>query len=155
MAQIALTAPTTRPERSRGARLMESRGFLGALFMLPAAAILLFFLTYPLGLGVWLGFTDTRLNRPGEFIGYENYESLLGDPIFLLSVFNTILYTAVASVLKFGLGLWLALILNEHLPFKAFFRRSCSCPGSCRQSCPPSRSGGFSMPSSRSSLGAC
>jgi multiple sugar transport system permease protein len=122
MAQIALTAANVPAQPTRRGRLMESRGFLGALFMLPAAAILLFFLTYPLGLGVWLGFTDTRLNRPGEFIGYENYESLLGDPIFLLSVFNTILYTAVASVLKFGLGLWLALILNEHLPFKAFFR---------------------------------
>ena len=38
------------------------------------------------------------------------------------SVFNTILYTIVASVLKFALGLWLALILNEKLPFKTFFR---------------------------------
>jgi multiple sugar transport system permease protein len=33
-----------------------------------------------------------------------------------------VLYTTVASALKFGLGLWLALLLNEHLPFKAFFR---------------------------------
>ena len=31
--------------------------------MLPAAALLLVFLTYPLGLGVWLGFTDTRIGR--------------------------------------------------------------------------------------------
>jgi multiple sugar transport system permease protein len=37
-------------------------------------------------------------------------------------VFNTILYTVVASILKFALGLWLALLLNENLPFKAFFR---------------------------------
>jgi multiple sugar transport system permease protein len=37
-------------------------------------------------------------------------------------VFNTILYTVVASALKFALGLWLALLLNEHLPFKAFIR---------------------------------
>jgi len=28
----------------------------------------------------------------------------------------------IASVIKFGLGLWLALILNQHLPFKAFLR---------------------------------
>ncbi|HMO29875.1 sugar ABC transporter permease [Enterovirga sp.] len=90
--------------------------------MVPAAAILLFFLTYPLGLGVWLGFTDARLNRPGEFIGFENYQSLSGDPIFWLSVFNTLLYTIAASIAKFGLGLWLALILNENLPFKSFFR---------------------------------
>ncbi|WP_231711483.1 carbohydrate ABC transporter permease [Xanthobacter dioxanivorans] len=90
--------------------------------MLPAAIFLLFFLTYPLGLGVWLGFTDTRIGRAGVFIGLENYQSLMGDSLFWLVVFNTILYTTVASVLKFGLGLWLALLLNQNLPFKSFFR---------------------------------
>jgi multiple sugar transport system permease protein len=90
--------------------------------MLPAAVLLLLFLAYPLGLGVWLGFTDERIGRPGIFIGIENYWFLWSDSVFWLSVFNTLLYTTVASVLKFGLGLWLALLLNEHLPFKAFFR---------------------------------
>jgi multiple sugar transport system permease protein len=90
--------------------------------MLPAAIFLLFFLTYPLGLGVWLGFTDTRIGREGVFIGLENYLWLFDDPVFWLSVFNTVIYTTIASVAKFGLGLWLALILNRHLPFKNFFR---------------------------------
>ena len=80
------------------------------------------FLTYPLGLGVWLGFTDTTIGRPGVFIGLENYVSLFDDSVFWLSVFNTFLYTAVATSLKFALGLWLALLLNRHLPFKAFVR---------------------------------
>ena len=31
-------------------------------------------------------------------------------------------YTVVASVVKFVLGLWLAILLNQHLPFKSFFR---------------------------------
>jgi multiple sugar transport system permease protein len=103
-------------------RFVGSRNGLGLLFMLPAAAFLLCFLTYPLFLGVWLGFTDTTIGRSGIFIGLENYEWLFDDPVFWLSVYNTVLYTTVASVLKFGLGLWLALILNEHLPFKTFFR---------------------------------
>ncbi len=103
-------------------RLLESRNFLGLLFMLPAAAVLLLFLTYPLGLGTWLGFTDTKIGRGGEWIGLENYEFLWGDAVTRLSVFNTIFYTVVASVIKFGLGLWLALLLNKHLPFKAFIR---------------------------------
>ncbi len=54
--------------------------------------------------------------------GLENYISLFQDDVFLLSVFNTILYTLIATVLKFGLGLWLALLLNNSLPFKAFIR---------------------------------
>jgi multiple sugar transport system permease protein len=103
-------------------RLQQSRGVLGFLFMLPAAVLLLLFLAYPLGLGVWLGFTDEKIGRPGIFIGLENYAYLWSDSVFWLSVFNTLLYTVTASALKFALGLLLALILNEHLPFKAFFR---------------------------------
>jgi multiple sugar transport system permease protein len=115
----ALGQPVRRPLLLR---LQESRGALGFVFLLPAAVLLLLFLTYPLGLGVWLGFTDERIGRPGIFIGLENYQYLWDDAVFWLSVFNTLLYTVTASALKFGLGLWLALILNEKLPFKAFFR---------------------------------
>jgi multiple sugar transport system permease protein len=103
-------------------RWLENRNVLGALFMLPAAAILLTFLTYPLGLGVWLGFTDAKIGRVGEWIGLENYEWLWEDSVFRLSVFNTFLYTVVASIVKFALGLWLALLLNRQLPFKSFLR---------------------------------
>lgn len=102
--------------------LLQNKTLVGLLFMLPAAAFLLIFLTYPLGLGVWLGFTDTRIGRAGIFVGLENYQLLWDDSIFWLAVFNTVLYTVAASVLKFALGLWLALLLNEHLPFKAFIR---------------------------------
>ncbi|WP_422679885.1 carbohydrate ABC transporter permease [Chelatococcus albus] len=110
------------PSRWSLAALAHDRNAVGLLFLLPAAAFLLVFLTYPLGLGVWLGFTDTRIGRAGVYVGLENYELLWDDSIFWLSVFNTILYTTVASLLKFGLGLWLALLLNGRLPFKAFFR---------------------------------
>jgi multiple sugar transport system permease protein len=91
--------------------LLQNNNVLGFLFMLPAAVFLVCFLTYPLGLGVWLGFTDTRIGRDGIFIGLENYQFLMDDSVFWLSVFNTILYTSVASVLKFALGLWLAIVL--------------------------------------------
>jgi multiple sugar transport system permease protein len=118
-----LTTDAAGPARAGGfSRLLENRNVLGGLFLLPAALILLVFLTYPLGLGVWLGFTDTQIGREGIFIGLENYEYLWSDSVFWLSVFNTVVYTVVASILKFALGLWLALILNERLPFKAFFR---------------------------------
>lgn len=103
-------------------RLLDNRTALGLLFMLPAAALLLVFLTYPLGLGLWLGFTDARIGRAGHWVGIENFESLLDDSLARLSLFNTLFYTVVASVVKFGLGLWLALLLNRHLPFKAMIR---------------------------------
>ncbi|VTU34224.1 Inner membrane ABC transporter permease protein YcjO [Variovorax sp. SRS16] len=107
---------------TRLTRLQNSRGGLSFLFMLPAAALLLLFLTYPLGLGTWLGFTDTKVGRSGEWIGLENYEYLWGDAVTRLALFNTLFYTAVASVFKFLLGLWLAVLLNKNIRFKTFFR---------------------------------
>jgi multiple sugar transport system permease protein len=103
-------------------RLFDNKPFLICLCLLPAVGLLLVFLTYPLGLGVWLAFTDTRIGRSGEFVGLENYYSLFTDHIFWMAVWQTIFYTVVATVLKFALGLWLALLLNHHLPFKSILR---------------------------------
>ena len=117
----AFTATRTAPWWS-WTQLRNDRNFLGVWFMLPAAAFLVLFLTYPLGLGVWLSFTDTKIGRDGVFIGAENFVWLADDPLFWLAVFNTLLYTVVASVFKFGIGLYLALLLNNRMPLKAFLR---------------------------------
>ncbi|WP_431276876.1 carbohydrate ABC transporter permease [Variovorax ureilyticus] len=104
------------------ARFQNSRNALGFAFMLPAAVLLLLFLTYPLGLGTWLGFTDTKVGRGGEWVGLENYVFLWNDSVTRLALFNTLFYTAVASVFKFFLGLWLAVLLNKNIRLKTFFR---------------------------------
>ena len=110
------------PRTTMLSRVLNNRNWLGLAFMLPTAVLLLLFLTYPLGLGIWLGFTDAKIGRAGEWVGLENYIYLSGDSVAQLALFNTLFYTFVASVLKFALGLWLALLLNKNLPFKAFFR---------------------------------
>src|SRR3954454_4924521 len=125
MADVALESRTGRvPIRETTAwdRLKVNRDWLGFWFMLPAMAFLILFLAYPLGLGIWMSFTDARIGRIGHYIGLENYEWLQDDPIFWLSVFNTLLYTFVASAIKFAIGLYLALLLNENMPFKAMLR---------------------------------
>jgi len=103
-------------------RALDNRHLLGALFLIPAAAFLLLFLTYPLGLGVYLGFTDAKIGRAGAWIGLENFISIWDDEIVRLALFNTFFYTVVASVIKFALGLWLALLLNQRLPLKSVVR---------------------------------
>ncbi|WP_159350366.1 carbohydrate ABC transporter permease [Roseomonas harenae] len=104
------------------ARLLDSKPVLIFLCLLPAVGLLLTFLTYPLGLGIWLAFTDTHVGRGGIFVGLENFESLWYDNVFWGAVFYTVFYTTVATVLKFGLGLWLALLLNENVPLKSLIR---------------------------------
>ena len=112
----------TRPRQGAISRAFDNKAFLTLLCMLPAAGLLLVFLTYPLGLGFWLAFTDTQIGRSGEWIGLENFVSILQDRVFINSVWWTMFYTAFATVGKFALGLWLALLLNENLPFKSLLR---------------------------------
>jgi multiple sugar transport system permease protein len=121
MTDVAL--PSSPPPRaSVWTGLASNRNWLGMWFMLPAAAFLVLFLAYPLILGVWLSFTDARIGQSGAFVGWENYDWLSDDSVFWLSVFNTLLYTLVASIVKFAVGLYLALLLNESMPFKAIIR---------------------------------
>ncbi len=132
MAETTTHAPARiRPvqaEATTWTQLRSNKGWLGFWYMMPAGLLLGLFLAYPLFLGVWLSFTDTKIGRAGKFIGLENYEWLGGDSIFWLSVFNTLLYTFVASAVKFAVGLYLALLLNKSLPFKALIRAAVLIP---------------------------
>ncbi|MGY4507637.1 carbohydrate ABC transporter permease [Bradyrhizobium sp. USDA 3650] len=122
---MAVMAESTVAQVKRSSlwtRAFESRHFLGAMFMVPAIAILILFLAYPLALGFWLGMTDTKIGGAGRYIGFQNFVSLAKDSVFWLSVFNTIFYTVAASAVKFAIGLYLALLLNERLPMKSMVR---------------------------------
>src|SRR6478609_9691743 len=125
MADIAIQ-PRIAKQQIREAttwdQIKTNRNWLGFWFMLPAMGFLIFFLAYPLGLGIWISFTDAKIGRPGQFIGVENYEWLWDDSIFWLSVFNTLLDTFIAGAIKSAVGLYLALLLNEKMPFKAMLR---------------------------------
>jgi len=125
MADLALAPQRAKPQIRDATAwdlLQHNKNWLGFWFMLPAMGFLVLFLAYPLGLGIWLSFTDTKIGQIGEFVGTENYEWLWGDSVFWLSVTNTLLYTTVASAFKFAIGLYLALLLNENMPFKAMLR---------------------------------
>jgi multiple sugar transport system permease protein len=124
MSTTVETAAQWVPNRTetRLGRLFDNKAFLVTLCLLPTAGLLLVFLTYPLGLGLWLSLTDATIGEPGQFIGLDNFISLSQDPVFWMSVTNTIMYTVVATAGKFLLGLWLAMLLNHNIPIKAFIR---------------------------------
>ena len=81
-------------------RLFDWKPFLIFICLLPAVGLLLVFLTYPLGLGIWLAFTDTTIGRSGQWIGVENFQYLFEDTSFWQAVFYSVFYTAVATVGK-------------------------------------------------------
>jgi multiple sugar transport system permease protein len=110
------------PPRGATTRLLEDERWLAAVLLLPTVVLLGVFIAYPFIEGVLLSVTDTRVGVPGHFVGLANFEALWNDSIFRVAVWNTFVYTAVATVFKLGLGLWLALLLNRHFRGKAFIR---------------------------------
>jgi multiple sugar transport system permease protein len=102
--------------------VMQQRGVVGVLFTAPVGIILLLLLAYPFVLGIWLSFTDTIIGRTGTFIGLENYLYLFFDDVFLLTTFNTLLYTIAAVFFKLVFGFGLAVVLNRDFKAKGLVR---------------------------------
>jgi multiple sugar transport system permease protein len=103
-------------------RPLESEGKLALLLLLPTFVLLGLFIAYPFLRGIMLSVTNARVGVPGTFVGLDNFAKLATDPIFHQVVRNTVLYTAVTTVFKLALGLWLAILLNRNFKFKAVTR---------------------------------
>jgi multiple sugar transport system permease protein len=110
------------PKRGPITRLLEEERWLAITLLLPTVTLLGLFIAYPFIEGVRLAVTDTKVGIPGHFVGLQNFEKIWSDDIFHIAVRNTCVYTAVATVFKLALGLWLALLLNHHFKGKAFTR---------------------------------
>ncbi len=124
-AEVALPSS---PHRAGLSRLLDDRNVLGVLMVAPAVLILAGLLAYPFLLGIYLSMTNAIIGRGGQFIGIENYVSLLGDPLYRLATFNTFLYTIVACFFKLVLGMALAIVLNREFMFKRFIRAAVLLP---------------------------
>ncbi|GGI19981.1 carbohydrate ABC transporter permease [Bradyrhizobium guangdongense] len=123
MSVTTLSSPVL-PQRQPNwlVRLFDYKPFLIAMCLAPAIGLLAVFLTYPLGLGIWLAFTDTTIGQKGIFVGLDNFQYLLSDPLWWGAVSYSVIYTGIATFGKFALGFWLALLLNNHFPFKSLLR---------------------------------
>ena len=111
--------------RSFGSRFqayMQGEPAFARLLLLPALAILAVFMLYPFVLGVWLAFSNTVVGQPGHWIGVKNFDSLIHDQIFRMTVRNTFIYTGVTLVFKLALGMGLALVMNQQFHFRKGFR---------------------------------
>jgi multiple sugar transport system permease protein len=98
--------------------LLDRENVLGYVLMTPALLLLIVFIAYPFVIGVWYSMSDVQIFGLGKFIGLTNYANLLNSPVFLQTVKNSFVYTGFATVFKLGLGLGMALVMNQAFPFK-------------------------------------
>lgn len=103
--------------------LFEKEEIAGYLFLIPAFLFFTIIIGYPLVNGILQSFFERSLIYPiSYFIGLKNYEELIKDSNFWYTLKNTFLWTLTISGLTLVVGLILALILNQNLKGKGFFR---------------------------------
>jgi multiple sugar transport system permease protein len=123
-AATTLSGSSPPPKR----RPLENERWLAFFLLAPTLVLLGMFIAYPFVRGILLSVTNSRVGVPGEFVGLANFYKLWDDSIFRAAVYNTCLYTAVTTVFKLALGLWLAILLNRHFRGKAIVRASILLP---------------------------
>jgi multiple sugar transport system permease protein len=110
-------------------RIFGREAPLGYLLLAPTLFMLLAFLAYPFFIGLWLSVTASEVGMIGRFVGLANYRyEFLHDRVFLSSISNTFVYTAVTTVFKLVLGLVMAVLLNQAFPLQRFVRAALLLP---------------------------
>jgi multiple sugar transport system permease protein len=107
---------------------LDQERVLGYVLLAPAVGLLAIFVAYPFLYGLYISLTDSRIGRPGEYIGLENFAQLLSDPIFAQTVGNSFLYTLATTIVKLVAGMLMALLLNQVFPFKRVVRAAVLLP---------------------------
>ena len=92
------------------------------LMIAPALALYSAFVLYPLVQGAVISFHRWDGLSDMKWIGWDNYRFILEDEVFWKSIRNTFVFAVGVTVAKNVFGLALALILNQKLRLKTFFR---------------------------------
>jgi multiple sugar transport system permease protein len=119
------TATEAAPRHLRasmlGARVREA-GWGYAFALVPVAVFGLFFI-YPFGYAVYISFFHWGiLGKTSPGTGFFNYSKVIHDPVFHIALRNIGEYTVAVVPLEMGLGLSLALLINQKIRGRNFFR---------------------------------
>jgi len=106
------TTPTVRP-RNRNLDQLQ--------LLLPIMVPVLLISFIPLVRGIYIGFTDYELGGQMNFSGLDNYRIMMQDSFFWRSMGVGFLWTAVVTALQIGLGMILALLLNQGLRLTSLY----------------------------------
>ncbi|MFS8102360.1 sugar ABC transporter permease [Lentzea alba] len=98
-------------------RHVTAYGFLSA-----ALVVFAVFSWWPIVRGVVLSFQQVNFVTSPDWVGWENFERLFADPLFVVAWRNTLYFTVLALVIGFGVPFLTAVVLNELRHAKGYFR---------------------------------
>jgi multiple sugar transport system permease protein len=110
-------AGTVEGRAGTAARPRQGLGDTARAYLLnaPAMIVIGLLVAYPIGYSFWLSLHRYNLKLPAleRFVWFQNYLSLISDPVFLNSLKVTVGFVVVVLGLTVILGTALALVLNE------------------------------------------
>ncbi|WP_418304216.1 carbohydrate ABC transporter permease [Paenibacillus bovis] len=80
------------------------------------------FALFPILASLYYSFTDYDIIHSPKWVGLGNYREMFADDLYWNSVMVTLKYTFISVPLQLLLAMGFALLLNQKLPFKGFFR---------------------------------
>ena len=86
------------------------------VLILPTIIVLTCVVFLPLLISLWTSFTPFKLTKPDtlyRFVGFRNYERLIGDYDFWVAFGRTVLFLTIALNLELVFGLGIALLINK------------------------------------------
>jgi multiple sugar transport system permease protein len=118
MAVATAGGPVPRRRRGLGAESVAGYLFI-AVPMLLFLVLQIGAIFYALFISLWKW--NIR-SGPVQFIGLQNYANALGDGVFIRAIQNTLYYTVIWVPLTMTIGLFLAVIVNQKIRGRTFFR---------------------------------
>ncbi|CAM2155547.1 multiple sugar transport system permease protein [Pararobbsia alpina] len=109
-------------QRSRAGRWFRSEKSLPLLLLLPSILMIAGVIAWPMIIGFEDGFMNGTLLRPGTFVGLDNYVHLAASDDFHNALWFSVVFAVFNIIGCYSLGLALALLTNQHLPGRGFFR---------------------------------
>jgi multiple sugar transport system permease protein len=120
MTTVTLASARTRPLISWRVRKL----MIGYMYLVPAALCMLATVVVPIFLAIKMSLYADVLYKPQEyrFIGLDNYVRLAHDPVFWLTLWNSVVWVFGSVILQFVFGFGAALLLQQAFTGRALVR---------------------------------
>jgi ABC-type sugar transport system permease subunit len=121
---MAVRAPTfDQPIGRATARERRRRiDLLPYALLIPSIALIVIIILYPLATGLYYSLNEGSLLKLDGFVGLDNYLALLSMPDFRHALVFSAIFAVCSVFGSYIIGLGLALLLNQELPGRGFFR---------------------------------
>lgn len=122
VARVRPAAAVRQAPPPRRRRWWSPQAAFAYALVLPVSLLLLGLLAWPFLYAIVIAFTDRVVGNAGQWVGFANFVYLAGSPSFQRTIWNTVFLVVVSGLLKLGIGLGLALLVDRNFKGRGLVR---------------------------------